>query len=1497
MNQFSFGGQTQGSTASEEKDEEIANLRQQIEELTADLANLKLEKSKPSNVTRVARQNTKVSTAKTLRTRGTEESEVAFLDVDTLNKQLLGWRAELAVLKQESANLRRNKNNALAIADVERKINGVAAKIRGAVIKLRKADAYSPPVATSAQAVEETQRQQQTQEEEEARLQKDMDLAAELAAQAKRLRDRDAFARAKREAAAADAMAFERERERLRREQVANDLAAANRRAVADEVERREAEAEKRHNAEVAVLQKQKAEAEEATKRAEEEIKAIERDAEIARAEAENMERLFQESRAALALKAQHAEDLRKKVAEDDDRANAEEALAIIEEDVAEGADEDDDQEAKDRKAEKQTEAEMTLDVHFPAETKFTKLTAAGKMSNATLSDYAADMLYDPEPEMYEWEPREGDIKRENTLRIKANPRAIFELVEHVVGPLFAVWATAGEKGGIQQSALGVRTFHWTNTVIPFLTQVAIVVCAAQEMNMTLAKELLNRSLQEAFDKFCEVARFIVVKALIGFETGDFDENGKFIGLRGSMQELGPEARSALLAFPIVAEDRSVKATLLTQTKKTKNQLLRYDKPPRVTASNGDFTGWRLNDEDKGRQTHGMIASPLVKMIFTNKPNEGVVASFNENGKPLFKVTSEAEKNVLNDVDFKSIIEDMPPAVTESEKGKKTMAHNTQSAKSLESFISRVYGLPLLTALFIDQYTLLEDVNIAAYTPQQVGDGIPTPYYSQMPLLPMFFPKGTFKVDEKTYKDNTGKKGTRINVSINVNKEGQPKNLAVGGNTGTIDLVQKEGADAGLVKHLSFLTVIYQIANVAYLYDWDNTSVTVETRMNALLKIIAASFFTPVKYGVLDQEPPLSLFQRYGRRPRFYEDNGEPEYFWSNARAKNGGGRESKKSTKSGHHGYEYRSGGEYKTVTSEFSFKSLAKSTLAKLTGKTITEAILSYTGSQKNQILTYKKWLTTEFDGKLAAMINDPHETPRTVLVPTDKALRAFMQTGAFTFRVGKGDPEQFIYRTLLFHVLQGLFEFEEMRKDRTSTKAPTELVIDKGNVVHMEIRVARYSASQGGSIEIGSHPVTMTVGPVHYAKNGVFYIIDGVGNVFDAEQDELGRNDFPTFPSLPPPVVGRSEEEEDWEEEEEEEGQEEQTRQSGNRPDYESSSKDYVNRLTSKKAAAEMRESYDRANGLAADMLESSRVEMARRNREDFEPWRLYLERVGLLSAVHASPEQLRLFVPTPESLAESNIDLATAPAALGEAHIERLSKSGMKAITVPTTAAELRILLARKPPTEVDTLHKNKTITYTSVPHYDRTHKINNQLEGKITVDDIQFRQPAHTVKSIKTGRVHEVHFVNRVLHPSLASKLVKGGRAAAATTTTKNKTTTTVKSKASAAPTKASSALAGKSWHEKHADVAKTLRTTKVPEKYATHIDVLDAHLNELGNAAKLLDHVSADEIKEHMSLLRDAVRSNQYVDVSRKKSAHEAINLLSGRFGNLTATTPVTSKK
>lgn len=775
----------------------------------------------------------------------------------------------------------------------------------------------------------------------------------------------------------------------------------------------------------------------------------------------------------------------------------------------AEAEDAIDEDEADDLDA---IDADFGVDVVLPGDAQLYNLAGAA----VDLPKFIAD-TFGKKNAFLEWEPQSAadpKIRLANTLRVNADRRAIYYIFQQLVSPLLMAWATDnGPDTG--QSLESLHATYWLDTVVPLLTAIALsfrnaMVDEAEKRGNKAYQA--NQQLELAFNAFRELIAFTVIKGLTGHEAGE-GPNAATLS-EGNVQPPGPNPRSVFGDYDVYNNDPTIAATLPdTAAEKTRNKLLRYDRPLEGAA----FKQYAPDAEDRAAGLHGITSTPLIKIIFALQPSEGYIQNFEQRGKRLFSIVSDAEGNITTgQVDFRSLDKDLPAAKETKKSAAQTTRIKTRSAQSNESVIARTFALPVFDALYLDAYAEAGG-RPDEWAFQDVGEGLAPAFALNFDVLTSFFagkpPIGT--AVSQTIVDPSGNSLGRYAVVLGT---GWQKNLLIREVIPTVGVdvytetaeelaEEREAADVDLpsVKLFTSLllpAVLTLLANTSQLYNAGTSSQAVAVRFDGLHRIVAALFFVPIKIGPSDDRAQ-SIFQRFGTRPKYFDDDRKPQYFRSAARAVGGGKRRDSKTVRK-----LLKSKAGASTVQSEQlpryfrEAKKKAQKVFSTVFRDRMSDAIINEK-KEPRAINVYRNWLIDKaFAGALAEELDDPNEKKRTVFVPTDRAIKAF-QRGPWSKQIRGKKPdivETELLKVLVYHILSGEQDLAELAKDREPASLPTQLIED-GHVVHMLLRVVNFSSSKGGAIEIQAteddDPVLMTVSAPRTAKNGVYYIVSGVAD----------------------------------------------------------------------------------------------------------------------------------------------------------------------------------------------------------------------------------------------------------------------------------------------------------------------------------------------------------------------------------------------------------------
>lgn len=344
-------------------------------------------------------------------------------------------------------------------------------------------------------------------------------------------------------------------------------------------------------------------------------------------------------------------------------------------------------------------------------------------------------------------------------------------------------------------------------------------------------------------------------------------------------------------------------------------------------------------------------------------------------------------------------------------------------------------------------------------------------------------------------------------------------------------------------------------------------------------------------------------------------------------------------------------------------------------------------------------------------------------------------------------------------------------------------------------------------------------------------------------------------------------------------------------------------YAKRLRSRESAQAMQELYASSANVCADLLGKSREQVKRQNAKDFEPWSAFLQRTGVLAQVESAARQgipVHIMTPTPQALKAAKLDLAHASASLGQAHVAfgSVPAPDGTSVTTPITSFELHQLMQRDESTTLETLDKSAKIEHMSISKHGRSPAPGLAPGASaLYLDDLQFRDPAHTHHVDGATTPVHVHFINRVLHHAAHQAERKESTQTAASGTKE----TTAPLAAPAAPAQVQNSKGdaketvvsadhgggphvAEAWRSTVQRVAKDLATSTDSANYARRISELDVYLNGLGGTMTVGRLFTREELARQFKSLKTAIAQNQFIDTVRKGETHDALNKLRSRF-------------
>ena len=1128
----------------------------------------------------------------------------------------------------------------------------------------------------------------------------------------------------------------------------------------------------------------------------------------------------------------------------------------------------------------------------------------------------------------------------------RVDQEAVMWFVERLFRPIIDHWAKAGADGAvIGRRPESLWTYYWINSVVPLATAVALEMRRRRVLSDgDRAEEQVNQQLKNGIDLLRELVLFIIVKAATGNESsfGGVDGEDTLVNDQTEHARAGSmfDSIDAYRANPTIADWLGERAP----DARTRNQLLSFDSPLQDNQRPArDIAEFLADPERDPAEAKALVSTPLIKMAFTlQRAHEaaGVTSVYAENGARLFPARTEDGGGgalAVGVVDFVKLATDRPPVLGSRANATK----NQNSLQSLESRIARIFALPLLDALFIDEmgaYGIRPEEQML----QDVGAGLDAPdYVNQLGLLGAFTQAKNAR-DEETGEDvrietdsfkrvlaATGERITteqeRVFVGVfdgnSANRRDAAERvqpIALRGDEQRLDLTEEPPETAATpddIRSFSILALpalLNQIANLDNVWAPNpRTNKLYKATRNPRLRFIVAHrivgsvFFTDVAFGAAEarravDDADTSFFSRYGIRPSI-DVPGRPERFLQSAARR--------------------------QTARSDLSLQGVRRAANFRFGLKKLSAAIAK--DARKGQLIAFNDFAAKEFDGALAKELDSPNEPKRTVLVPTDQAIDEYMDSAVFRVAVARLDEREineYLYKVFQYHILDREIDFKQMRKERAASKLPTELseIDSRGRKkqLRMSVFVDAYDTQRGGSLTLNGQR-GFTVSALRLAKNGNYAIIDRVVDPERVKREQLGTS---------APSTGNDDDDDD-----------------GSLTDSVSDGGDSSDERTKRVLEREAVEAAGFERGFVAPPPPTTKLpppfsgakalrarseqlaaRQATRNERDFAPFERLMAASGAdadLRQARASGEHCAVLAPTPQALADAGL----SPTALGELSDAELARvDGLRAFCAahvvraayatdadpermlrgPLAPQDLIHIMGKQSVSKMATLDSATELTH--VPYAKRklptkpAHK-----HAQVHLDELELhRSPAYTYRD--DSDVY-VHFVSRALVPApvLKSAAAKKGATKSAApaarksaapparkstgivpdrlkksaATKKSTVQSAAKKSAVQSAVKTSAVHAGaSSWSDAVAATAAELRKSASGAAYADVVHSFGAQIKALGGAKTLASSVGAAEISASFGKLRQAIARNQNVKIGHKAVAHDALEKLGARF-------------
>jgi len=1049
------------------------------------------------------------------------------------------------------------------------------------------------------------------------------------------------------------------------------------------------------------------------------------------------------------------AQDLREELAREQDANSEDSFFSDDNSDIIE-------QENVEREIEKvEDEAEETMDIEvlFPVDARF-PIEDDSRGGGRSVEDFLNFTFGTDEESQKRWQLL-SDGEDIGFLLNDIGLDSIQWVVEKLFGPILKHWASSNAEN-LGQTSNSLWTAYWTDSIVPFATAFAIEL-----HKRVVAVNDADSAINDAYVYFRDMVEFVISKALAGVETAD--------GVPENTQREHLRARSLFDDVKEFRENLSIRATLgvAGSRKTTKNQLLSLDNPLR-TAGKQRIAEFARKPSDPAN-ARGRVSSPLIKMIFLlqeefDKTN--VLYYYSESNKRLFEVDLDENNSAdLQPVKFYDLRTDTPPA----RQGKKLLQQlNEPSLQSIESIISRIFGLPILDALYIEE--LLDfGINSDAQLLQDVGGGLDLNYVSKLGVLPSMFANDSVEfADGESLREPADEEDDK---PVQVETKSITMVAFDGTTTATMNQIDairaiptneqrfypfnslsETPSDDQLerARLLLWPALLNQLANIDNLWTPSSTQQKVlraqrptRARFVGAHRVVGALMFAQVALNPADvavradKNEDLSFFGRIVARPSFEpaDENAPLEYLKTAAAP-------SLKSDPT-------------KTVESEaFNLATIRRVTGVRKGLNTLDKAIVS--DKDKREIGGFIRLIRN--NDAVREILADAG-ADITVLVPTDEALEG-LPKGANVLNV------------VLFHVIDETPNFKAMRNDRKASRLPTLLLSAQGEPSLMQLRVERYDTDRGGTLSVigrAGERVKVGTSELRLAKNGNYVIVDEVLD-YQALGSESGPFASPTQPSapgdLPEPFAGSY-----------------QSLPDDVGTNYVGMPESEYGALELKQAGAQPRlEAMHAAGRVKALSLHSaSQARQSKRNTLEFAVFHHLMRVSGADAALRnarAEGHHVAVLAPTSGALAragldpkqlvkKSNAELAALPG-LGEfckRHVVEgnytLDEQPDKPLRAPLMPQDFMHMMGNAQPSPLRTLASDTKLAV--VPHKTRlsAQTAKHARQGLHFGDLDLARSPAHTYPG--DDQVY-VHFVKRVLAP--APRLSKPS-AAAPTTTTKS----------------------------------------------------------------------------------------------------------------------------
>jgi len=1000
---------------------------------------------------------------------------------------------------------------------------------------------------------------------------------------------------------------------------------------------------------------------------------------------------------------------------------------ALFEEDVDEALDD--------------AEAELDVRVVLPASAAFPIEAVKKGESAATFLD-----LVFGAGDADKWSRSEPDEDGDVTFTLKnVKLDTIDWFVTKLFGRILARWAS--DDADLGASVQSLWTDEWTESTVPFATAFALELYKRQQLT-----DGANDQLNSAINYFRRCVEFVIAKGLVGVETAT--------GVPFNTQSAHARATSFFDDVKAFASNPSVMATLArgnTPTDATtKNQLLSFDEPLKDRSGRTPATSRKRNSDPSA--VRGIVGAPLIKMAFLTQAvmREQELAAFYKNsGERLFEIDGGDPTPVRfgrlrtdSTLDYKDYSK--PPAAEFASKA---------SLQSFESTVARIFALPLLDALYIDEMRAL-GIEPSEQMLQDVGNDLSETFYMRLGALPKMFVVKSVDAADVTYQ------GDEVRVQLTLPAFSESK-APLGSDIQAIAPVDTAtqriypfapgvlespptAETVAAARTLLWPALVSQIANLANLWgppidskDVWTSNLPTQKRYIAAHRIVAGVMFAQValtedEVSTSAVKGDKSLFGRIARRPSFKDNSGKLQYLRTAAAPVSA------------------------RTMESEaFNFATVRRLAGLRKGLKPLDKAIAA--DKDKRRISGFIANIDAIRE-TLAAPDADI-----TVLVPTDEALE----------KLGRLPADFDLRDTLLFHTLDSTPSFKAMRDDLQPSRLTTLLKDAQGLPFTMKVRVERnYDTDRGGSLTVTARDpnisITFTTSETRMARNGNYVIVDIVLNyeVYGIPVAPLASKPTAELPppptnEPPQPFVGAY-------------GDVSEATPYAGMPEA-----PYGELALSEQSDARLNAMAGSGTKRRVDTLalhSASQARQAQRNERDFAPFARLMRVSGAEAALRSAREQghhVAVLAPTPRALTDaglapqalakkSDAELAALPGigAFCKRHVVEghytLDEQPNKPLRAPLRSADFMHMMGNSAPQPLRTLASDTKLGVVAHKTRKSARSAAERREG-LHLGDLDLRRaPTHTYPG--DDQVY-VHFAKRVLAP--APRLTSAAAAAGA----------------------------------------------------------------------------------------------------------------------------------